>query len=337
MKQFTLTPSMGKRLIGRALAADQRVCAAAQRATLVIIAGTTNGYVAEELLRELGEGEGFTRAGFRRGVVTPPGQAPAPGKLAGDVVISGGTWLRGKTIFDVADGLKAGDVILKGANALDLQLGRAAVQIADPNGGTIAAALRAVIGRRVQLIIPVGLEKRVADDLDDLAAAVNAPDASGPRLWPMPGEVYTELDAIAALTGAPAWLLPAAYAAPKGRSAWPSAEAIRSSPRQRNSSSPSPPSRRVRREERAPTQRHRETEKSSCHRGNRVSGGKTPHGSLPWMPRAIWSGRASRENEAPPSIPLLTLWLNLFSKSPCRTIFRGAWRRRACSSAAWPR
>jgi len=209
MKQFTLTPSMGKRLIARGIVADPRVIAAAERATLAIVAGTTNGYVAEEMLRHLAQGEGFTREGFRRGIVTPPRQAPAQAKFPGDVIISAGKWQRGKTIFDVVDDLQPGDVILKGANALDLAAGRAAVQILDPNGGTIAAALRAAIGRRVSLIVPVGLEKRVAEDLDALAAAVNAPDATGPRLWPITGEVFTELDALAALTGATAHLVAA--------------------------------------------------------------------------------------------------------------------------------
>ena len=33
--------------------------------------------------------------------------------IEGDVVLVDGVWLKGKTIFDVADDLKAGDVILK--------------------------------------------------------------------------------------------------------------------------------------------------------------------------------------------------------------------------------
>jgi len=47
MVQFVLTVAAGKRLIGKALAAHPAVQAASRSATLVIIAGTTNGYVAE--------------------------------------------------------------------------------------------------------------------------------------------------------------------------------------------------------------------------------------------------------------------------------------------------
>jgi hypothetical protein len=61
----------------------------------------------------------------------------------------------------------------------------------------------------VRLIIPVGLEKRVCGDVDDLAAKINAPGVQGPRLLPVPGEVFTELDAIVTLTGAHAQLVAA--------------------------------------------------------------------------------------------------------------------------------
>jgi hypothetical protein len=99
-------------------------------------------------------------------------------------------------------------VVLKGANAFDAY-GQGAVQIGHPQGGTIMAVLPAVIGRRVQLMVPVGLEKRMFDDVNTLAARVNAPDGEGPRLLPLPGEVFTEIDAIELLTGAHAFLLAA--------------------------------------------------------------------------------------------------------------------------------
>ena len=126
--------------------------------------------------------------------------------LPGDVVIRDGQWEKGKTIFDVAEELQAGDVVLKGANAFDAR-GQAAVQIGHPQGGTIIAALTAVVGRRVRLIVPVGLEKRVLEDVTVLAGRCNAPEAHGPRLLPVPGRIFTELDAIKLLTGAAACLI----------------------------------------------------------------------------------------------------------------------------------
>ena len=206
MKQLCVTTVMGKRIIGKGMAIHPDVQHVLAKGTLVIIAGTTNGYVAEEILKSLGQAEGFSRVGFRRGVTVAPGAKVAQADFPGDVVISDGQWQPGKTIADVADGLQEGDVILKGANAFDAE-GQPAVQIGHPQGGTIVAAMAAVLGRRVRLIVPVGLEKRVIEPVTDLAERCNAPGATGPRLFPFPGEVFTELDAIQLLSGAEACLI----------------------------------------------------------------------------------------------------------------------------------
>lgn len=208
MKQLCVTTAMGKRLIGKGLAIHPEIKTVLQKGTLVIIAGTTNGYVAEEILTSLGQAEGFTRKGFRRGIAIAPGAKLIKAEFPGDVVIIDGIWQKGRTIFDVGDNLKNGDVVLKGANAFDPK-GQAAVQIANPRAGTMLPTLMAVAGQRVQLIIPVGLEKRVFDDISTLVRRVNAPDVSGPRLLPMPGRIFTELDAIRLLTGASATLIAA--------------------------------------------------------------------------------------------------------------------------------
>jgi hypothetical protein len=208
VKQFVVTTAMGKRLIGKGMAARPDIQAVLERGTLVIIAGTTNGYVAEEVLGAIGQREGFTRVGFRRGITVAPGAKAAQADFPGDVVIVDGQWQQGKMVVDVADDLREGDIVLKGANAFDSR-GQAAVQIGHPKGGTILAAVPAVIGRRVRMIVPVGLEKRVLQDVNVLAERCNAPGGQGPRLYPLPGQVFTELDAIRLLTGAEAILLAA--------------------------------------------------------------------------------------------------------------------------------
>ena len=208
MKQFVLTPAAGKRLIAKTLANHPAIRKVLRNGTLVIAAGTTNGYVAEEILGTLGVKD-FSRKHFFRGVTLPSkGPVTGTGRLSdvsafpGDVVLVNGVWQKGKSIEDVVDSLKEGDVILKGANALDLTRKQAAVLIGHPKAGTIGLALPAVVGRRVKLIIPVGLEKRVNGDLFAIAQKLNAPGAGGSRLLPVPGEVFTELDALTALTGA---------------------------------------------------------------------------------------------------------------------------------------
>jgi hypothetical protein len=208
MKQFLITPAAGKRLIARAFTKHPAIENALKSGTIVIIAGTTNGYVAEEILTLTGQSEDFSKKRFFRGIVLPPGlprtlsgRLQDEGGFPGDVILINGVWMKGKTIFDVADDLKEGDVILKGANSLDLIHRKAAIYIGDPKAGTIGASIPCVVGRRVHLILPVGLEKRVSGDLDELALKLNKPGMKGPRLYPVIGEVFTEIEALSLLCG----------------------------------------------------------------------------------------------------------------------------------------
>lgn len=213
MIQTVLTPAAGKRLIAKGILRHPAVQRALHHRTIVLVAGTTNGYIAEELLTQLGQRELFDKRKFFRGVTLPPSMPTTMGRILsdeeflGDVVLRNGRWEKGKTIFDVVDELEQHDVILKGANALDLANKRAGIFIAHPKGGTSSAILSAVIGRRVTLLLPVGLEKRVSGSLDEIAFRVNTAQSTGPRILPIPGEVFTELDALRILTGVKAELI----------------------------------------------------------------------------------------------------------------------------------
>ncbi|MDG5813626.1 hypothetical protein QA601_00910 [Chitinispirillales bacterium ANBcel5] len=216
MIQYVLTPSAGKRLIGKAVAERITKSKAIKSATIAIIAGTTNGYIAEELLLNLGQSEDFCRKRFFRGITPSPGitttksgRFPDESQFPGDVIIQNGTWLKGKTIYDIKGNLQTGDIIIKGANCVNLCSKKAGVLIGHPEGGTIIAALQANIGKRVELIIPVGLEKRVCDDIDSIALSLNSPKATGPRLIPVTGNIITELQAIHYLSGCNANLVSA--------------------------------------------------------------------------------------------------------------------------------
>jgi hypothetical protein len=216
MKQFLITPQAGKRLIAKTIANHPAIIKALKNGTLVIVAGTTNGYVAEEILKTHKIANDFSRKHFFRGITLPPtkivtteGRLVDESKFSGDVIIIRGILQKGKTIADVIDNLKEGDVILKGANALDLTRKQAAILIGHPKAGTIGLALPVVVGRRVKLIIPVGLEKRINGDLNSVAEKLSAPGVSGYRLLPVTGEVFTELEAIRALTGAEVELIAA--------------------------------------------------------------------------------------------------------------------------------
>lgn len=213
MIQVSLTVSACKRLIAKGMIRHPEIQKAISSHTLVIVGGTTNGYIAEEILKSLGYDEPFPKKRFFRGATLPPGfsiieneKSSDESSFIGDVILIKGKWQRNKIFFDIVQELDFGDIILKGANALDMENKRAGVFVAHPLGGTTGTIIPAVIGRRVRLIIPVGLEKRIYGNLDAIALKINTAPIQGPRLMPLPGEVFTELDAIKLLTGATAEL-----------------------------------------------------------------------------------------------------------------------------------
>lgn len=201
MIQVTVTPAMGKRLIGKGMVAHPSIQRVLQKGTLTIIGGSTNGYVAEEILTYLGQAEEYNRIGFRRGLTVPPSIEEPTNDFPGDLVIKDEKAIFGQSIFKVAPKMGPGDVVLKGGNAFDARR-QPAVQIGSNVGGTSLAALQAVIGTRVELIVPIGMEKRVFGDVYELALITNAGDGKGPGYFPLPGTIFTEIDAIKLLTGA---------------------------------------------------------------------------------------------------------------------------------------
>ncbi|HLV31068.1 MAG TPA: hypothetical protein VKY57_05805 [Chitinispirillaceae bacterium] len=201
--QLIFTPSAGKKLIGKAVAQQLFNSKARNDGTVAIIAGTTNGFVADELLKLLKQNEGFSPNHFFRGITTPPsikttesGRLPDESGFQGDVIIKNGIWEKGKTIFDVVEQMGKNDIIVKGANAVDIINQKAGILIGHPQGGTIVASLQAIVGKRTRLIIPVGLEKRVPQNIDLTAQILNSPECTGPRFLPVQGEIVTELEAI---------------------------------------------------------------------------------------------------------------------------------------------
>lgn len=151
----TLTVSESKRLIAKGVVALPQVQSALERGTIIIAGGTTNGYIVEELIGDKIEKEKYT-AGIivkGRGCVTPVEERVQPMVLKDGKVIKT-PWTEALTT------LKAGDVFIKGGNALDLE-GNVGVMVAHPQGGTIGAALPILAARGVELVMPVGLEKLI--------------------------------------------------------------------------------------------------------------------------------------------------------------------------------
>lgn len=197
---FHLTVAEGKRLIARAVARIPAVREALRDGLIAIGKGSTNAYVAEELL-----GRPIEKAGYLLGNTQPSvGAQPLSATPIAEIVLRNGEPVEGLSVIDAALTMKPGDVVLKGANALSPDRRMAGVLIGNPTGGTAGNTLGHVIGKGVTQIIPVGLEKTIPGDLWDVASRVNdAREVIGslPRFWISQGTIVTEIEALAILAG----------------------------------------------------------------------------------------------------------------------------------------
>ena len=197
---FFLTVAESKRLIAKGVARCPAVLAALKDGIVAVAKGTTDAYVVEELT-----GEPIRKQHYCMGNTRPHkggSRTKVDGKLP-DLVLRRGERWEGVAAIEAAREMKAGDVFIKGANALNYDLRQAGLLVGDPTGGTIGAALGPVIGRRATHLIPVGLEKNIPGDLKEayrwlMAAGRNG---SGLTLWPVDGEIFTELEALDVLCG----------------------------------------------------------------------------------------------------------------------------------------
>jgi hypothetical protein len=185
---------------------------ALENGTIIIIKGTTTRYAAEEIT-----GQKIVPAEYVTGRLLPKQPELLPkGKSINNVVLDKGKLLD-IPLPEAVKMLKPGDVVMKGANALDYKNKLAAGNIMvgphlgfvpGPDGGTTGITMPFIVARKVHLVIPVGLEKLVAGDLVDLTLKMREPVESLnvlPSMWLLTGEIVTELEAIKILTGATAF------------------------------------------------------------------------------------------------------------------------------------
>jgi hypothetical protein len=212
-----LTVSEAKRLIGKAVAQMPIVKNALENGMIIVIKGTTNAYVAEELT-----GKKPDHAAFVTGRIEPEKGAKylPEAKPVNHLILEKGKILD-IPLPDAVKKLKMGDVVIKGGNALDYKNKVAAVDILDPFGGTTGITMPIIVARKVHLVIPIGLEKLVAGDVVDLTLKMREPveilpAPAGrskakfpghliPSMWLLTGEIVTEIEAIKILTGATAF------------------------------------------------------------------------------------------------------------------------------------
>jgi len=202
--QVTLTPTEGKRLIGKAVSAFEPVQKALKEGTIVIATGTTNAFVFEELMGKKIENKGL----FTAGVVTAKGCGlTVPEKRYKHQVIRKGkiTEVETSELAKILTEMGPNDVFIKGANAID-PYGSAAVMLAGAPGGTMGATWGSICANGIKYIIPVSLEKLVPCSLNDVVQKTGSKRTDRALGVPVglmlvTGEIITEIEAFSILTG----------------------------------------------------------------------------------------------------------------------------------------
>jgi len=198
--EIILTVAQSKRLIAHGVRSHPVVKAAYNTGIIGITRGTTCSYVAEEFLEhEVG------RFSYTTGLILPKNPFPeveTPKTKMHDIIIRHGEiHMNGETVTEAAKNMNPGDVIIKGANALNYEKNIAGCLVNHPAGGTVGGFWGPLYGRKIKLIIPVGLEKEIASDIIKVSTMC-MDENPGSALMPMTGVIITEIEAINILTGA---------------------------------------------------------------------------------------------------------------------------------------
>lgn len=204
--EVTLTVSESKRLIGKGVAEYKPIKKALEKGIVNIPSGTTNGYVIEEIL-----GKDFDKKSYVTGRTLPAKKAKQLNKKIKlnipDVVLRNGDIDKDLDRASAMEKMKKGDIFIKGGNALNYQRGVVGILLGQgrPGGGTIGAAIGHIINKRIELVIPIGLEKEISANIYEIAKNINNPHDSYRgyvnALWPVEGTIITEIEAINILTG----------------------------------------------------------------------------------------------------------------------------------------
>ncbi len=170
--QVELTVAEGKRLIARGFKRLPEVRWALKEGCILISLGTTNTYIAEELL-----GRKIEHGAFVIGQILPSVGAPQNRveRSMGPVFIVKGQEVTGLSLDEALEKMAAGDLVVKGGNALDYKKGLVGTLIGSSTGGTSGAILSHLKSKGLRLVIPIGLEKQIAGDLTEAVRIMQKP------------------------------------------------------------------------------------------------------------------------------------------------------------------
>ncbi len=188
-----------KRLTARGVAANSVVRKAMAEGMVVIGLGTTNAYVAEELLGGPIDPGSFCAGYIGRGLSVVP-----PERMGRGITLVAGQ----PASLDpeqVRERLKPGDVLIKGANALDPH-GICGVLLGSRTGGTVGAYHPAALATGAETVVPISLAKSVHTPIAQLARAMGAGRLAHAHgipvgMYPLVGTPLTEREALETLYG----------------------------------------------------------------------------------------------------------------------------------------
>ena len=158
---ITLTPAESRRLIAKAVVSMPEVRTAFEKAYLILAGGTTNAFLAQELLGNSYE-PGVCTVGLSTNgllcVTAPDSRKGFPSVFFEGKPVD-------KTIPDALADFHKETVIIKGANAVDPH-GVIGIITAGFDGGTIPRIIGPATSKGLKWITPVGLEKLVPSVVD---------------------------------------------------------------------------------------------------------------------------------------------------------------------------
>ena len=198
MAGINLTVAEGKRLIAKGIANHPKVKERLEKGIVIVISGSTNTYIAEELT-----GVKIPPGSLLTGNITPHGvnDVTTGVERVPNIVLINGQWAE-IDYMEALGMMEKEDIVFKGANMLNYERQQAAINIRAANGGTITNIRERATDRgRGHIIVPIGLEKEVHGDLKEYTKLL---EHKNERLTYMTrlimhtddAEIFTEIEAI---------------------------------------------------------------------------------------------------------------------------------------------
>lgn len=154
---FTLTSAESRRLIAKAVVSMPEVKKAWESAYLLLAGGTTNAFIAQEMLADNSIEPGRCTVGISTDgllcVTNPDSRKSFPNVFYKGEVSD-------KSLADALADFHAETVVIKGANAVDMN-GYVGIITSGFDGGTVPRIIGPVTSKGLKFITPVGLEKLV--------------------------------------------------------------------------------------------------------------------------------------------------------------------------------